>query len=102
MAKILPCPRARPCPRDSSASEHPLAVLANTCSVDASSFPVAGTWFSVRQVADGITLITEQHVDSLIRANFYHVHGAEADLIVDTGTGGRSAGLGARRTHRSR
>jgi glyoxylase-like metal-dependent hydrolase (beta-lactamase superfamily II) len=38
-------------------------------------------------VADGITLITEPHVDALIRANFYHVHGSEADLIVDTGTG---------------
>ena len=50
-------------------------------------FPVAGSWFSARQVADGITLITEPHVDSLIRANFYHVHGAEADLIVDAGTG---------------
>ena len=50
-------------------------------------FPVAGSWFSARQVADGITLITEPDVDSLIRANFYHVHGSEADLIMDTGTG---------------
>jgi glyoxylase-like metal-dependent hydrolase (beta-lactamase superfamily II) len=48
---------------------------------------VADAWFSVRQVADGITLVTEPHVDSLIRANFYHIHGSEADLIVDTGTG---------------
>jgi glyoxylase-like metal-dependent hydrolase (beta-lactamase superfamily II) len=38
-------------------------------------------------VADGISLITEPYVDPLIRANFYHVHGSEADLIVDTGTG---------------
>ncbi len=38
-------------------------------------------------MADGITLITEPHVDSLIRANFYHVRGSEAELIVDTGTG---------------
>jgi len=55
--------------------------------VDALGLLVANSWFSVRQVADGITLITEPHVDSLIRANFYHVHGSEADLIVDTGTG---------------
>lgn len=55
--------------------------------MDALGFPVAGSWFSVRQVADGITLVTEPHVDSLIRANFYHVRGSEADLIVDTGTG---------------
>jgi hypothetical protein len=35
-------------------------------------------------VADGITLITEPHVDPLIRANLYHVRGTEADLVVDT------------------
>jgi glyoxylase-like metal-dependent hydrolase (beta-lactamase superfamily II) len=55
--------------------------------MDELSFPVADCWFSVRQVADGITLITEPHVDSVIRANFYYVRGSEADLIVDTGTG---------------
>jgi glyoxylase-like metal-dependent hydrolase (beta-lactamase superfamily II) len=55
--------------------------------MDELGFPVAGSWFSARQVADGITLITEPHVDPLIRANFYHVRGSEADLIVDTGTG---------------
>ena len=55
--------------------------------MDAVGFPVAGSWFSTWQVADGITLVTEPHVDSLIRANFYHVRGSEADLIVDAGTG---------------
>ena len=55
--------------------------------MDAVTLPVAGSWFSTRQVADGITLITEPHVDSLIRANFYHVRGSEADLVVDAGTG---------------
>jgi glyoxylase-like metal-dependent hydrolase (beta-lactamase superfamily II) len=55
--------------------------------MDELGLPVADSWFSVQQVADGITLITEPYVDSLIRANFYHVHGSEADLIVDTGTG---------------
>jgi glyoxylase-like metal-dependent hydrolase (beta-lactamase superfamily II) len=55
--------------------------------VDEIGFPVAESWFSVRPVADGITLITEPHVDSLIRVNFYHVRGSEVDLIVDTGTG---------------
>jgi len=34
--------------------------------MDAVGFPVADSWFSIRQVADGITLITEPHVDSLI------------------------------------
>jgi hypothetical protein len=65
----------------------PRAVVDNTCNVGALGFPVAATWFSTRQVADGITLITEPHVDALIRANFYHVRGSEADLIVNTGTG---------------
>jgi glyoxylase-like metal-dependent hydrolase (beta-lactamase superfamily II) len=55
--------------------------------VAALGLPVADSWFSVRQVADGITRVTEPHLDSLIRANFYHVRGSEADLIVDTGTG---------------
>ncbi len=55
--------------------------------MDELGLPVADSWFSVQRVADGITLITEPHVDSLIRANFYHVHGSEADLIVDTCTG---------------
>jgi glyoxylase-like metal-dependent hydrolase (beta-lactamase superfamily II) len=55
--------------------------------VDAVGFPMAGSWFSTWQVADGITLVTEPHVDLLIRANFYHVRGSEADLIVDAGTG---------------
>jgi hypothetical protein len=64
-----------------------LAVVDKTYWVDALGFPVADSWFSVRQVTDGITLIAEPHVDSLIGANFYHVHGSKADLIVDTGTG---------------
>jgi glyoxylase-like metal-dependent hydrolase (beta-lactamase superfamily II) len=55
--------------------------------MDAAGFPVAGSWFSARPVADGITLITEPHVDPLIRANFYHVRGSEADLVMDAGTG---------------
>ena len=55
--------------------------------MDELGFPVAGSWFSARPVADGITLVTEPHAAPLIRANFYHVRGSDADLIVDTGTG---------------
>ena len=68
-------------------SEHPPAVVDNTCRVDALGLLAVDAWFSVRKVADGITLVTEPHVDSLIRANFYYVHGSDADLVVDTGTG---------------
>jgi glyoxylase-like metal-dependent hydrolase (beta-lactamase superfamily II)/SAM-dependent methyltransferase len=51
------------------------------------SLRVAKAWFSALPVADGITLVTEPNVAPLIRSNFYHVQGTEADLIVDTGTG---------------
>jgi glyoxylase-like metal-dependent hydrolase (beta-lactamase superfamily II) len=80
-------PNAAVAVNNSWVGEHPSAVLYNTCRVDGLGLPVADAWFSVRQVADGITLVTEPHVDFLIRANFYHVRGSEADLIVDTGTG---------------
>lgn len=51
------------------------------------ALPLAESWFTARQVADGITLITEPHVHPLLRANLYHVRGTGADLVVDTGTG---------------
>ncbi len=49
--------------------------------------PVAGTWFSAVAVGDGVTLITEPHVDEFLRANIWHVRGRDADLLVDTGNG---------------
>jgi len=48
----------------------------HTCSVAPFNLPVAESWFAARQVTEGITLISEPHVNHLIRANFYHIHGA--------------------------
>jgi hypothetical protein len=38
--------------------------LDETCRMDELGLPVADSWFSVQQVADGITLITEPYLDS--------------------------------------
>ena len=53
--------------------------------------PVAeGDWFTCEPVGDGLTWITEPHVDPFIRCNVWHVRGRDADLLVDTGLGLRS------------
>ncbi len=49
--------------------------------------PLAEEWFSREAVGDGVTLIGEPHVDSLIRCNIWHVRGSERDLLVDAGLG---------------
>lgn len=49
--------------------------------------PVANRWFDVVDVGDGVTLITEPHVDPLLASNVWHVRGAERDLVVDTANG---------------
>jgi glyoxylase-like metal-dependent hydrolase (beta-lactamase superfamily II) len=51
------------------------------------SFPVAEVWFEARDVADGLTVVTEPHVADAIRSNVYFLRGVDADLVVDTGTG---------------
>lgn len=53
----------------------------------AGSLRAARAWFAARRVADGITLVTEPYVADVIQANVWHVRGADADLVVDTGTG---------------
>jgi glyoxylase-like metal-dependent hydrolase (beta-lactamase superfamily II) len=55
--------------------------------MDSRPLPVAEAWFSTHRLDDGITLITEPHVDPFIRANIYHVRGRNADLVIDTGIG---------------
>ncbi len=49
--------------------------------------PVARDWFSVTWVAGSIAMLTEPHVDELLRANLWYVRGRERDLLVDTGNG---------------
>jgi len=44
-------------------------------------------WFGKSDLGDGVTLITEPHVDPYFSANMYLVRGRDADLLVDTGMG---------------
>ena len=49
--------------------------------------PVAAAWFRSEQIADGITLLAEPHIDPLLVSNVWHVRGRDADLVVDAGNG---------------
>jgi glyoxylase-like metal-dependent hydrolase (beta-lactamase superfamily II) len=49
--------------------------------------PVAERWFRSRSVADGITLLVEDHLDPFFESNVWHVRGRDRDLVVDTGNG---------------
>jgi glyoxylase-like metal-dependent hydrolase (beta-lactamase superfamily II) len=51
------------------------------------ALPVADAWFTATRVDDAITVLTEPHVDPLLRANFWHVRGRDRDLVVDCGLG---------------
>lgn len=54
---------------------------------DPLGLPVVADWFSVTWVTGSIAMLTEPHVDDLLRANLWYVHGRERDLVVDTGNG---------------
>ncbi|MGH2679560.1 MAG: MBL fold metallo-hydrolase [Actinomycetota bacterium] len=49
--------------------------------------PVADRWFRSEAVADGITLLVEDHLDPFFESNVWHVRGRQRDLVVDTGNG---------------
>lgn len=49
--------------------------------------PVAERWFRMRRVADGITLLVEDHLDPFFESNVWHVRGRDRDLLVDAGNG---------------
>ena len=51
------------------------------------AFPVAAAWFGSTDAGDGVTLLTEPHVDDLLRSNVWHVRGRDRDLVVDTANG---------------
>ena len=46
----------------------------------------AALWFERRRLGD-VTLLWEAHVHPLLRCNIWHVHGRNADLLLDTGLG---------------
>jgi glyoxylase-like metal-dependent hydrolase (beta-lactamase superfamily II) len=49
--------------------------------------PVATRWFKRRDMGGGVTMLTEPHAHAYIRANIWHVRGADMDLVIDTGMG---------------
>ena len=51
---------------------------------------IAGIWFRVEAVGDGVSLITEPEVDPFIRCNMWFVRGRDRSLLIDTGLGVRS------------
>lgn len=55
-----------------------------------SHLPVASPWFARLAAPDAITGFTEPHVHLTLRANFWHVRGADRDLVVDSGCGVRA------------
>jgi glyoxylase-like metal-dependent hydrolase (beta-lactamase superfamily II) len=52
-----------------------------------SHLPVVPDWFSVTWVTGSIAMLTEPHVNGLMRANLWYMRGRERDLLVDTGNG---------------
>ena len=49
--------------------------------------PVADVWFGVEDVGEGVTRLTEPHVDGLVSANLWWIRGQKHDVVVDTGLG---------------
>ncbi|MEY2892989.1 MAG: hypothetical protein RJA98_2897 [Pseudomonadota bacterium] len=47
----------------------------------------AADWYRVTPMADGVTLIDEQHIDPFYRCNIWHIRGRDGDLLVDSGLG---------------
>lgn len=51
------------------------------------TLPVAASWYRRERLADGVTWLTEPHVDAFARCNIWHVRGRDRDLLIDTGLG---------------
>ena len=49
--------------------------------------PVAADWFSLTWVTARTAVITEPHMDDLLRAGLWYLRGRDRDLLVDTGNG---------------
>lgn len=56
----------------------------------AMTLPVAEQWFCRDAFPNGITRLSETHVDPFARCNVWHVRGRDRDLVIDTGLGVRS------------
>ncbi len=47
----------------------------------------ARQWFEFAHLDDGLTRISEPHVDPFLRCNIWHVRGRDRDLLIDSGLG---------------
>ena len=54
---------------------------------NAPQLPVAADWFGLTWVTARTAVITEPHVDDLLRAGIWYLRGRDRDLLVDTGNG---------------
>jgi glyoxylase-like metal-dependent hydrolase (beta-lactamase superfamily II) len=52
-----------------------------------SALPVAADWFSLTWITGRTAVITEPHIDELLRAGLWYFRGRDRDLLVDTGNG---------------
>ena len=57
---------------------------------------IAGRWFEIAGIGEGITWITEPHAERMVRCNIWHVRGRERDLLIDSGLGVVSLADGAK------
>ena len=53
----------------------------------APQLPVAADWFSLTWVTGRTAVLTEPHIDELLRAGLWYLRGRDRDLLVDTGNG---------------
>ena len=51
------------------------------------ALPVAADWFSLTWVTARTAVISEPHMDDLLRAGLWYLRGRDRDLLVDTGNG---------------
>lgn len=54
---------------------------------DRPPLPVAADWFSLTWITARTAVVTEPHVDDLLRAGIWYLRGRDRDLLVDTGNG---------------
>jgi len=54
---------------------------------EAPQLPIAADWFSLTWVTGRTAVLTEPHVDELLRAGLWYLRGRDRDLLVDTGNG---------------
>ncbi|MEM7428406.1 MAG: MBL fold metallo-hydrolase [Pseudomonadota bacterium] len=48
---------------------------------------VAGDWYEVHALGDGVSKILETHITPTLRCNIWHIRGRDKDLLIDSGMG---------------